>query len=619
MTDLHDRYSHLIQTIVQQSLAGQIGDANENYIYDRLADELEPDTAALFEHCLDDQVLIATQQLVAGGAGSYASQRLQVLKLIQTEWQRYQQAWAAQTAVAQAMHRISSASQRDRLTAFATTIDPNPGPDLALTIEQLQQLATTFRLMVGQGDRQEFATGISQGLESWSAITPHLTSWLEPGAGKTAPSSPWELWAAQPIGPLPKAVFQVLQHQKSLADWAADCGEINLTNWIDLIVVLQRIQRELLDWANQQPYEATPARQLITSLYLGFTGTWAQIASGVGRSVYLNGQNREQFSRSATQVGWQFLRQFAQSQHFPFYGNPLTLLGEQNLQHVTHYLNQPPIGVEPYPEKARILHLMAISLQVAGHYSQSIALHQTGLAIAQQFEDLPCTIAHLNHLSRLAILANSRSPSQNPDQWERAIAHSERALILSRQVGDAAGEANALANLGAATAHQQLAIPSKIAAYESPMAYLMQAVDKAKALTDQPSHALCATSLGQICLRVGHPAQALLWIQTGLELSALCGDSYLQSRNFAAMAQACDELQHPSDAIYAACLALHHFDRLNCPEWRQTAALLSQMQGRLGDRFEELLQNELGEIIRQIGVEGFAQIPELIERYRRDA
>jgi hypothetical protein len=173
-----------------------------------------------------------------------------------------------------------------------------------------------------------------------------------------------------------------------------------------------------------------------------------------------------------------------------------------------------------------------------------------------------------------------------------------------------------LANLGAAEANQYQQQSAPMLAYEAPLAHLMQAVEKAKALADQSSEALCATSIAQICLVLGHPGEALKWVQTGLQRSAVCGDVYLQSQNFAMMAQACDELHHPSDAIYAACLALHHFDRLQRQEWRQPAALLTKLQGKLGERFEQLLQNELGEIIRQIGVEGFAQIPELLERYR---
>jgi tetratricopeptide (TPR) repeat protein len=621
MTDLRDRYCTLIDDLVQRALQGPIvADewANE-WVYTALVEELEPDTLDLFEHCLDDQFLIVEQRTVASqlSVRTQAASVLAALTLIQTAWQRYQQALRSKATIAQAMHRITSAEPSERLTAFVSTIDPNQAQ--ALDPDQLQQLAIALRLAMGDSDSrealQQFATGILQGLRSWQAIVPHLVTWLESPVPTTAradpmaalPRSPWRLWAAQAIGPLPQAVFTVLDHQQSLADWAADCQAMDLPNWVELVVVFQRVQQGLLTWANQQPYADQPASRLMTSLYLGFAGTWTQFSSGLARSTYLNTYHREQFSQSAMQVGWQFLHQFAQSQHFPLYGNPIVLLGEQNFRNAMQYLNQPLDATDAPADKARILALVGASLRVAGQLQQALAVHHSALDMAQQSGDQRCVIAHLNYLSRLALRQQER---------DRAIAQSQRALILARQIGDVMGEANALANLGAAEASQQAQCLAPHPAYATALSYLMQAAEKAKTLEDHPSEALCATSLAQVCLMLGHPGEALNWIQTGLQRSAVCGDVYLQALNFATMAQACYDLQHPADAIYAACLALYHFDQLHCPEWRQPAALLTQMQGRLGNRFEELLQNELGEIIHQIGVDGFAQIPELLERYR---
>jgi tetratricopeptide (TPR) repeat protein len=608
MNDLRDRYYTFIATMVQDTLTHP--DDRGEPVYQALVDELEPDTEAVFEHCLDDHVLIAEQKTVAPqeSVRIQARQTLNVLKIIQTEWQRYRQHIATKATIAQAMHRITSADMGDRLAAFIDTIDPNQA--MALTPDHLQQLAIALRLTLGDSDSQTelqaFARGILQGLKSWEAIAPHLVTWLEPQAAG-APTSPWQYWSEQPIGPLPQAVFGVLSEQKSLADWSSSCDQMNLTNWVELVLVFQRIQQGLILWANQQPYDNQPVAQLMTSLYLGFAGTWTQFASGLSRSTYLNTYHRDQYAQSAMQVGWQFLRQFAQSQHFPLYGNPMVLFSQQNFRNAMQYLNQPLASSAAQADQARILTLVGASLRVAGKFKEAIAIHHTALDMAQQLDDQRCVIAHLNYLSRLDWLQK---------KFDSAISHAQRALILARQTGDAIGEANALSNLGAAEAGQQYENAAPNAAYESALAYLMEAADKVKRLEDQPSEALCATNLAQVCLTLGHPGEALKWVQTGLERSAVCGEVYLQSLNFSMMAQACYELHHPSDAIYAACLALHHFDRLDRPEWRQPAALLAQMQGRLGSRFEELLQNELGEIIRQIGVEGFAQIPELMERYR---
>jgi hypothetical protein len=60
---------------------------------------------------------------------------------------------------------------------------------------------------------------------------------------------------------------------------------------------------------------------------------------------------------------------------------------------------------------------------------------------------------------------------------------------------------------------------------------------------------------------------------------------------------------------------LYYFDRINWREWRQPAALLTQLKSRLGQRFDQLLSQELAEIVRQIGADGFAQITRRLEEY----
>jgi tetratricopeptide (TPR) repeat protein len=612
MIDLHDRYSSLIQTLLQFHRTG--GSRSTDDIHRYLVEEIEPGSSEVFSHCLDDFVL-KTQQVISYGndhTQPQAEQALCRLKLIEVAWQRYQQELAAQDAISRAMFCLTTAASDDRLPAFLDSIDPNsPHP---LSLKQLEQLASSLQTAMVAPERavelQEFATGMQRGLAAWQIIEPQLVSWLQDDAGGAngAPAPrPWQGWSEQPIGVLPRRVFLALHTDQPLEDWAATCTEITPANWIELVLLLQRVQQGLLGWANQQPYDQGAAAKLINALYLGFASTWIQLANGCGRSTFLNSQNRLRFSQSALNMGLQFLRQFTQQPHFPFYGNPFTSLNGPSFLNTMHYLSASLQAADRGGEKGRVITLGGMFLRTVGRFSEATELHQSALDLAQAHGDRPSTIANLNHLSRLATIQS---------QYALAIEHGERALVLARQDGDRLGEANALTNLGYATAQQAHLRQSVLLAYEPAMSYLMMAVDMVQTLHDQPSEAFCAVNLAQICLDVNHPIEGLRWIQTGLQAAATCGDIYLQALSFTVMATACDQLGHPHDAIYAACLALHYFDRLNCREWRQPAALLSSMQERLGDRFEQLLQAELPAILGQIGAEGFAQIPTLIAQYQ---
>jgi hypothetical protein len=605
MTDLQARYSNLIESIVQQSLNGSIRSGEQ--VYNLIVDELEPTTEDLFSACLQQQIDRVEQPTQTATASTRHS-----LQTIQREWARYQREITAQDNVAAAIFRISGAAPHDRLAVLSRALSPLQAE--SLPIPHLEQLARGLASAPYEGDTrrtlQQYASGIEQGIRSWKAIDRHLVSWLysPQGVGEdpSKAKSPWGLWSMQPIGELPQHLFKALQRQVPLETWASQSLHFNLTNWVELVLVLQRAQQGLIRWATQQPYEEQSAEQLLSALYLGFASTWVQLSQGLKHCVNLNHQSREQFSQVALTIGLDFLRQFTQHPQFPLYGNPHHTPNNKSLCDALRYLSDPLNQPNAQQEKARILTVVGSLVVLSGKCSEAEKLHQQALGLAQATEDTVCMVANLNHLSRIATMQS---------QCSLAIEQAQHALILARQVGDAQGEANALMNLGAASAYQAQLMEAPVQGYAAAMDHLTDAIGKAQTLGDQRCEGICANALANLCIHIGHPAEGLRWLQTGFQATNTSGDLYLQARHFTSMAEACQQVSHPGDAIFAACLGLYYFDRINWREWRQPAALLTQLKQRLGKRFDQLLSQELAEIVRQIGADGFAQITRRLEEY----
>jgi tetratricopeptide (TPR) repeat protein len=605
-TDLRDRYSTFIETIIQMTLQGKV--RSKEQIYRRLIDELEPGTSEVFDSCLGERrASLETQaNLKDDLQQAKATRALRALNTLESEWQRYQQETQAKDVLSSTLFEISNAEASDRLEAFLTRLDPNH-PN-ALNDSQLTQLATNLKQEFMTPELQEFGLGVQRGMASWQALQPHLISWMfERGdnlgfQNDNRGPSPWKLWAAHSPGVLSKGFFTEMAGDGSIEDWLLS-QTVTLPTWLELTIVLQRIQQGLIAWATTQIYSNKTMGKFLTSLYVGFSGTWMLLGRGVGG----NSPQKVAFAQTAFRSGLQVLRLFTQQPFFPFYGNLILGFGGRTFNSTMEYFSEPLRTVEGTQVKARILTLMGNFVRVAGSLEEATTVYRQALGIAQEAGDRLCEVANLNHLSRTMALSQD---------YAGAIAQSQRALILSRQSGDALGEANALTNLGYAevlTARSREAPPED---YEIPMNYLEQGAQKAIQLEDPQSEAFSSTSLGIAHLTCGDASNALHWIRQGLEACHRCGDAYLQAVNLLSMAEACYQLERFADCPYPALLAMYHLYQLEAREWRQAAGLVTILQGRQSMDWQSFLQPERGPILAQIGPEGIDLLAEILERYR---
>lgn len=622
-TSLRDRYLELIDRIVDTTLKGKI--RSKEQVYQMLLRDVSTGTGEIFERCLDERLSVTQSQMDSETnelKQAKAHRIYRALQTIQKEWGRWQKENIANEAIASAANQILNAEPNSRLSALLRVIDPNQTQ--ILTLEQQQQLAQTLQQKLEQTSNpdlyQEISpliTGLTKGLESWHRLEPHLVSWIyEQGRGPIGfegvpgQHGPWALWAKQVNRPFPQALFNTLALHQSLVDLTATKSNIQISDWVELTVILQGLQRGLVTWFDKMVYDSKVGAKLSISTYLTFAVIWSQLANAFNQAVSLSSSDRERLENGCFQVTLQILRAFSQRDYFPLYGGIFAAFTGEYLRGALQYLDEPLRRVEGTQEKARILTLVGYSMRAMGLYKRAIAFHEEALEIARQASDRPCEIANLNHLSRTCV---------GQKNYAEAINYSQRALILARQQGDRISEANALANLGFSEvfqARQQGQSDPEI--YEGAINYLEQGLQLAERFGDRQSQALCFSSLGIANVVVEKHKEAISYLEKGWQAAQISGDLYLQGLTLAYMAQAYYHQQKLEKAIYIGCLGMYLLEQIEATEWRQSAGLLTIISGQMGeDAFKAILKQHRSQLLPAIGVDGYDYIPELLEKYKR--
>lgn len=603
---LRDRYLALIDEIVATTLKGKISSGEQ--VYQMLIQGLVAGTGEIFELALSDRQNAWQRQIDSEKdelKQAKATRSLRAIKTIHSQWQRWQEQNKATEAIAWAMGEITTAAVGDKLAAFIRVTDPNQ--KYPLNLPQIQQLSKSLpQFAPANSDVGEIATGISRGLAAWGQLQGNLLSWMYEqrqslGFGSArGERGPWAIWAKLVNSELLQAFFHTLAMEQSIVPFAQQQRSISLSDWVELTVILQYLQRGLVNWFDQQAYDVQAGPKLSISTFITFAVIWSQLANGLRDSAMI-------FSNGASQVMLQILRTFAQRPYFPLYGGIFASFSGTYLRDALDYLDEPLGQVEGTGEKARILTLLGYSQRALGQYPRSLKFHRQALEIARNTGDRPCEIANLNHLSRTYV------QEQN---YSQAIDHSQRALILSRQAGDRTGEANALVNLG----YSEVMLENREAeTYDTAISYLEEGLKLAEKLGDIQSKALCFSSLGVAYLVRKEPQAAIKYLEEGFKTAQVSGDLYLQGRNLTYLAEAYYHLQNPEQVVYTGTLGMYLLEQISSREWRQIAGLLTILQGQVGvETFQSLFQQHRSKIIAVIGVDGYDYVPQLLAKYKED-
>jgi tetratricopeptide (TPR) repeat protein len=605
---LGDHYLALINDIIETTLKGKISSVEQ--VYQMLLKGITSGTGEVFELVLSDRLNIIQSQVDEETdelKKAKATRSLRAAKTIQTQWQRWQEQNKANEVIALSMREITTASSDERLTTLLRATDPNQ--KYPLNLSQLQQLAKSLQQFASANeDFQQISDGINRGITAWQKLQPNLLNWMYEQknslgfGGIPGENSPWASWAKVVNSEVPQAFFHTLAVEQSALEFAQKYQSMSLSDWVELVIVLQFLQRGLIGWFDQQAYDIQAGPKLSISTFLTFAVIWSQLASVFQNQAII-------YSHGAAQIMLQILRTFAQRPYFPLYGGIFASFSGSYLRDALDYLDVPLRSAEGTQEKARILTLLGYSQRGLGRYDRSLNFHQEALEIARNAGDKICEIANLNHVSRTYV------QQQN---YGEAINYSQRALIFSRQIGDKTGEANALVNLGYSEVMQAKQNEvSEPEVYESAINYLEQGLKLAEKLNDLQSQALCFSSLGIGYLVTEQYSTAIKYLENAFKTAQVSGDLYLQGRNLAYLAEAYYLMANYEKAVYTGSLGMYLLEQIASEEWRQPATLLTIIRGQLdADKFHLLLQQNRPKMIAVIGVDGYDYIPELLVKYQ---
>ncbi len=604
---LRDKYLALIDEIVEATLKGKISSAEQ--VYQMLLNSVTVDTGEVFEMVLSDRIN-STQQQVDSEKDDLkqakATRILRATKTIQTQWQRAEEQNKTSGAIASAIKEITTSPADEQLAIFLRVTDQNQ--QNSLNLQQIQQLAKSLsQYAQAESNLQEIANGVIRGAASWQRLQEHLVSWMYERqesigfGGVPGENGPWATWAKHVKSEFPAALFRTLAREESVVEFAEKQRTLTMGDWVEMAIALQYIQRGLVNWFDQQPYNVKAGSKLSISTFLTFAVIWSYLAVGFRSIANIYGD-------ACSLVMLQILRTFSQRQYFPLYGGLFASFSGSYLRDALDYLDEPLRRAEGTQEKARILTLLGYSQRAMGQYARAKGFHQQALEIARTAGDRSCEIANLNHLSRACV---------EEKNYSEAIDYSQRALILSRQAGDRTGEANALVNLGYSEVMEaQQREDAETETYEMPINYLQQGLKLSEQLGDVQSKALCLSSLGVAYQVIGESSKAIHNLESAFSTAQVSGDLYLQGLNLANLAETNYSLANFERAVYTGCLGMYLLNQISSHEWHKPASLLTILQRQLGEeRFQGILQSSRPKIIAVIGVDGYDYIPQLLETY----
>jgi tetratricopeptide (TPR) repeat protein len=605
-----DRYDELIEHIIKLTLKGKI--RSKSQVLKMLQSDIEPGEGDLFQQRLQARI-DAVEATLANESDELklakATRQQRALATIQSELEHWQRDHQSTAILSGTIATLIRTTDHERLATLLQALDQNQPTHLnrdqiKILAQQLQQLETDA---TAQPSLTELAIGLTQGLATWQSLEGHVISWLYDqaqtaiGFGGAESKGPWPYWAKQIKTTSIQRILTDLAEHQAITEQGIPIP-LEVRTWIEMAIALQRLQVSLVAWFDQQPYDTKAGKRLSIATFLTFAVVWSQL------SRRFSELDQPLLAEGCFQMVLQVLRQFAQQDYFPLYGGLFTALSGEPLRTLLDYLEQPLREVPNTDTKARILTLLGYSQRSLGHYDLAQQFHERAVESAREVKDQRCEIANLNHLSRTYILA---------EDFEAAIAYSQRALILARQTGDRIGEANALTNFGygeMARAQAQALEPEQI---ESILNYLEQGLRLTEQVQDRPSEALCANSLGIAQVMLRHYDQAITVLEKGLQIAQAIGDVFLQGINYSYLAIAYQNLENTEMAVFCSALSMYLLWQIDSERWHQPAGTLSILYGQLGvEGFQKALAAYRPAFLRQIGVDGYDYLPKLLSEYR---
>jgi hypothetical protein len=119
---------------------------------------------------------------------------------------------------------------------------------------------------------------------------------------------------------LPKLLFSALADGRSATEIVVHQSDINMKDWVELTVILQRMQQGLVTWFERQPYNSKWGTSASITTFLSFAVVWCELSNGFRLATSIDRTKGEQLATACFQIVLQILRTFAHREYFPLYG-----------------------------------------------------------------------------------------------------------------------------------------------------------------------------------------------------------------------------------------------------------------------------------------------------------
>lgn len=599
-------YSELIEQIIEKYNQNKI--RSKDQVYKLLVQGVKRETSEIFELCLSQEKEVIKNRLETERKKLKLTKTLNFLETIEEQWQRWLQDNQTQKKISSNAELIIKEKPENRLLTLVKITDFNQTN--VISRNELKQLAQTLKTSENSTDLQQLGDGILEGLNSFKKLEPYLTNWIYDDnkllGFEREKTNAWIFWSKKIDNSFLEELFKILgksssKKENTFANLGRILTDAELRIWVELIITLKYIQKGLISWFDQQPYNIKVGKKLSYGTLLDFAFIWFQLSKEIAKNNYF-------LKECCFQISLENLRIFAQRDDFPLYSGAFASFSGENLQNALQYFDEPLQQIGNTQEKARLLTLLGYSQRILGKYEQADSFHQQALNIANEANDKPCEIANLNHLARTYV---------KQKKYQEAISFSQRGLILAREIGDRLGQANSLISLGYAEVFyfSQLEMIDD-EKYEKSINYLQEGLSLAQKLSDYQSQCFAYNSLGIAYFVSSQPASAITNLSKGLELAISSGDTYLQGLNYTYLAESYYSLEQLNKSVYYAFLGMYILEQISLNEWRRNAGLLTIIRGKIGEeKFQELLSKYRSDFVRVIGVDGYDYLLSLLEKY----
>ncbi len=314
------------------------------------------------------------------------------------------------------MKEITTAPDDERLATFLRFIDPNQ--KYPLNSQQLQQLAKSLQQFAQpDSDLQQISAGLNRGLAAWQRLQDSLVSWMYEQnqglgfGGVPGESGPWATWAKQITSQVPHALLRTLAMEHSAIEFAAQQRSITLSDWVEMALILQYLQRGLVNWFDQLrdtlDYLDEPLRRV---------------------------EGTQEKARILTILGYsqRALGQYERSINF-----------HQQALEIARNAGDRPCEI------ANLNHLSRTYVQEQD-YVEAINNSQRALILSRQVGDRPGEANALINLGYSEVMHAQELEQLEPETYEMAINYLQQGLKLSEQLGDIQSKALCFSSLGIA-------------------------------------------------------------------------------------------------------------------------------------------------------------------------